>query len=58
MSDDLTTEGFFPDPIRPDLKPADPRGRNSAPNSFHVHGSIDNQSIFNAETGECEPFNK
>lgn len=58
MSDDLTTEGHFPDDIRPDLKPADPRGRNAAPNDFRIHGSIDNQTIFNAGSGESEPFNK
>lgn len=56
MSDD--NEVTWPDEIRPDLKPADPRGRNAAPNDFHIHGSIDNQSIFNAGSGESEPFNK
>jgi len=58
MSDDLSTEGFFPNSSRPDLKPADPRGRNAASNDFYIHGSIDNQMIFNAGSGECEPFNK
>lgn len=58
MSDDLTTEGNFPDQHRPDLKPTDPRSTASPSNDFHVHGSIDNQTIFNAASGECEPFNK
>ena len=48
----------FPDEHRPDLKPADPRGRNAAPNDFFVHGSIDNQTNFNAGSGKSEPFNK
>jgi hypothetical protein len=53
-----TDTDHFPDDHRPDLKPADPRGGNSAPNDFHIHGSIDNQTIFNAGSGESEPFNK
>ena len=56
--DDYDDIDRFPEAHRPDLKPADPRGRNSAPNDFHIHGTIDNQSIFNAATGESEPFNK
>lgn len=44
----------YSNPHRPDLKPADPRRKNSAPNDFKVHGSIDNQSCFNAATGESE----
>ena len=41
--------------IRPDLKPVDPRGSFRGNNGFTIAGSIDNENVFNAETGKSEP---
>lgn len=41
--------------IRPDLKPADPRGSNKAPNDFDMVGAIDGENTFNVASGESRP---
>lgn len=41
--------------IRPDLKPADPRGGFQGNNDFSIAGSIDNENTFDASTGKAVP---
>ena len=50
---DYDTE-TYPDEHRPNLTATDPRTSASPTNDFHIHGSIDNQSCFNAGTGQSE----
>lgn len=54
MDDYPETESSFPDPIRPSLRPVDPRASASPSNDFRIAGSIDNESVFNAGTGQSE----
>lgn len=43
-------------PVRPNLKPEDPRGSNLAPNDFTIVGAIDSNNEFDAATGESRPM--
>ena len=45
-----------PEPIRPNLKPVDPRNTASPTNDFTIIDSIDNHSSFDVASGESRPM--
>lgn len=54
-NDDYDSTDEFPHPLRPDIRPVDPRATASGNPEFHIMGSIDNESCFNLATGQSEP---